>query len=51
MNTPIEEDEGAGNCAKHAFTGTNWVRKAWAIAAGTGNFADKCRSSAANWLA
>jgi hypothetical protein len=38
MNMPIEQS--VGNCAKHAFIGKNWARKAWAIAVDTGNFAD-----------
>ena len=37
------EDEGAGNCGKHAFTRKNWGKKAWAIAEDTGNFADSKR--------
>ena len=42
--TPTEED-GAGNCAKRAFTRKNWARLAWAIAAHTGNFADSAIAS------
>jgi hypothetical protein len=43
--TRTEEEDGAGNCAKRAFTRKNWARLAWAIAAHTGNFADSAAAS------